>query len=255
MRLQEAGFFSWDKALYEPGKLPLGPNRKKYFLEELKSSQQALQKNDMTFFLDRLPKEERWRVLAKFYPEASFLDIETTGFSPYAADITMISLLHKGRNYLFIKGQNLKKIISLLGDIKLLVTFCGSSFDIPFLLEAFRIEQLPCPHIDLRWQSYYLGWSGGLKNIELQLGLKRPKKYQEMSGREAVELWNKFCQDKDEQSLNRLKAYSLLDALSLQLLMIYLLKKRNPDESFPELEQLKKNFQSQQHIEGLLENL
>ncbi|NRA46404.1 MAG: ribonuclease H-like domain-containing protein [Oligoflexales bacterium] len=251
-RLHSAGFLRWDHALEEPNKLPLGPKRRNSFVDELKSSQDALRQNNMHYFLSRLPKEERWRVLAEFYPDASFLDIETTGFSPYSADITIISLLHRGKVHLFIKGQNLKKIIALFSEIKLLVTFCGSNFDIPFLLESFRFESLPCPHVDLRWQSYYLGWTGGLKKIEQELGFARPKKYQEMSGSDAIELWSQFSHNKSTEILKKLKAYSILDVLSLQLLMLHLLEERNPCFSFPELTGLKSNFSSQDYIEGLL---
>ncbi|MFK7824746.1 MAG: ribonuclease H-like domain-containing protein [Oligoflexales bacterium] len=251
-RLHKAGFESWAQALDEPAGLPLGAKRKQKLIADLRSSQDALKENDMHFFLARLPKEERWRVLAKYYSEASFLDIETTGFSPYSSDITLISVLHQGKVHLFVKGQNLKKVITLLGDIKLLVTFCGSNFDIPFLLEAFRLESFPFAHVDLRWQSNYLGWTGGLKNIEVSLGLSRPKEYKEMSGLDAVELWEDYWQSKNNKLLNRLKAYSLLDVLSLQLLMLHLLKAKNHEFIFPELEKLKNNFGSYKFIEDLL---
>ena len=252
LRLQEAGFKCWNQALEKPANLPLGPTRKQNLIRELKLSREALKRHDMLFFLSRLPKYERWRLLAEYYSEATFLDIETTGFSPYSADITMISLLHRGKTYLFIKGQNLKKVIGLLSDIKLLVTFCGSSFDIPFLLEAFRLESLPCAHVDLRWQSYYLGWTGGLKNIEVSLGLTRPKKYREMGGDDAIELWNNYCKSKNEQDLNRLKAYSILDVLSLRLLMLHLLKAKIPGFIFPELIPLQNNFASHEYVENLV---
>lgn len=249
-RLNGAGYHSWDQALTAPSQLPLGAKRRQKLVNEILESKDALRKNDIFFFLSRLPKEERWRVLAEFFQDASYLDIETTGFSPYYSEITMISLLHLGKVHVFVKGENLKRIITMLTNIKLLVTFCGSSFDVPFMLEAFRLEKLPCAHIDLRWQSYYLGWSGGLKKIESSLGLRRPKKYQEMSGNDAILLWEQYIKTKNRSYLNKLKAYSILDVLSLRLLSLYLLREKKI--KIAEFAELKENFESQGYIDSIL---
>ena len=55
--------------------------------------------------------------------------------------------------------------------IKFLITYNGKLFDIPFIENFFNVE-LNHAQIDLRYILKSLGYVGGLKSCEKQLGLK-----------------------------------------------------------------------------------
>ena len=52
------------------------------------------------------------------------------------------------------------------------VTYNGKSFDVPFIERFFRIK-MHHMHIDLMYVLRSLGYKGGLKSCERQLGLER----------------------------------------------------------------------------------
>lgn len=249
------GINTWQDALKPGASLPLGSGQKKKFIDDINQGITALNKADIAYFIESLPIVEQWRILAHFQKDISFLDIETTGFSPSFSEVSIICLYHKQKFHTFVKGINLKKFLPFLSDIKLLTTFCGSHFDIPHLKEALRIPYFPCPHIDLRWQCYHLGLRGGLKNIETKLGLSRPPNYQGITGQEAIELWYSYKNTQDLASLKKLKIYSLLDVLSLRLLLMKILEKRQTVMNKGLFENLKTMFSSEKKISEVYQSL
>ncbi|MCD4806880.1 MAG: ribonuclease H-like domain-containing protein, partial [Methanococcoides sp.] len=88
-----------------------------------------------------------------------FLDIETTGLSPYYNEITMIGLHSSDGTKVFINGIDLEDFPQALEGCKVIVTFNGARFD-----------QL---HIDLPYPLRRPGLTRGLKHIEIELGLSR----------------------------------------------------------------------------------
>jgi uncharacterized protein YprB with RNaseH-like and TPR domain len=99
----------------------------------------------------------------------------------------------------------------------LLVTFFGTGFDLPFLRRAFGI-QFPQIHIDLCFLLKRLGYSGGLKNVEKQLGIQREDDILGMDGMDAIRLWNEW-QRGNQQSGDLLLEYNRADILGLETLM------------------------------------
>src|SRR5437588_659336 len=75
-----------------------------------------------------------------------------------------------------------------IADAQIIVSFCGTGFDLPFLRRAFRMD-FPQLHIDLCFLLKRLGYSGGLKRIEKTLGLARSEETDGMDGMEAVQYW------------------------------------------------------------------
>ena len=99
-----------------------------------------------------------------------------------------------------------------------MVTFNGRCFDIPFIREHFPELQMEQFHIDLRFVLASLGYRGGLKRIESELGLKRDNSIMDVDGFEAVRLWHKY-QRGNEEALTKLTSYLSADICNLLPLM------------------------------------
>lgn len=122
-----------------------------------------------------MPKSEYWRLYDFFKEDAVFLDIETTGLDPKNNDITLIGLFDGINTKTMVKGINfdLKGLKNELSKYKLIVTFNGSSFDIPFISKLYPNLLPNIPNFDLKSITNKLNLTGGLKEIEKKLGIKR----------------------------------------------------------------------------------
>jgi len=165
-----------------------------------------------------LPTQETWQLYRERPNEAMFLDIETTGLGPEEDEITVIGAITGGQSAVFVKGVNLEEFPAYVEKRPLLVSFNGIKFDVPFVRVRFPEARLDQPHIDLRFVLQSLGYRGGLKSIERQLGVRRDPKIQEISGLGAVRLWERYCRG-DQAALDRLIEYNLADAGNLVALM------------------------------------
>lgn len=224
-KLIKAGYTNWQSVLNNSGHLPIGHNLEAELIRELQRSQRALSEEDLKYFIEKLPTVEQWRILERFASKASYFDIETTGFSPYDSEITVISCLHRGSVHHFVRDENLDEFLMLLKDVKLLLSFNGASFDVPRTLDHFNIPELPCPHLDLRWQCFHLGYDGGLKRIEKELNIKRDSCLEEIDGLEAIRLWNRWKHG-DICAKELLLQYSSADVCSLELITKHIITER-----------------------------
>ncbi|MDJ0744153.1 MAG: ribonuclease H-like domain-containing protein [Xenococcaceae cyanobacterium MO_167.B27] len=176
----------------------------------LTESKQSLQKGNVAFFCDRLQHQEYYRIAFSFPKDTIFLDIETTGLSKYYDDITLIGLSLNNQYHVYIQGQDIKPIQDIISKAKVIVTFNGSLFDLPFIREKFPNLQLPLAHIDLRFLAKRVDLSGGQKKIEKQIGIKRESYLSNLEGETAPLLWHKYCRG-DLNSLKTLIAYNHAD--------------------------------------------
>jgi uncharacterized protein YprB with RNaseH-like and TPR domain len=151
---------------------------------------------------------------SEFAGRALFLDIETTGLSGEYDEVTLIGALGNGELSLFINGINLEQFPAYIERFPLLVTFNGSQFDVPFLRAHFPDARLDQAHIDLRFVMASLGYKGGLKAVENQLGLHRNPAIQGVDGFEAVRLWHLHRRG-DIGALEKLILYNLTDVANL----------------------------------------
>ena len=71
-----------------------------------------------------------------------------------------------------MQGQNLNDFVEDIQKYKVIVSYNGRSFDVPFIENYFKIR-LNHAHIDLRYILYSLGFKGGLKGCERQLDMDR----------------------------------------------------------------------------------
>jgi uncharacterized protein YprB with RNaseH-like and TPR domain len=215
-KLWRAGFTSWE-ALLAPAEPPRYPRRKSC-RELLRESLLRYEQRDPAYFAARLPPGQRWRLFPDFRDSCAFLDIETTGLSGFADHVTAIALYDGAAVRSFVHGENLKEFPEALAQYRLVVTYNGSSFDLPFLERQFRME-IRQAHIDLRYVLKSLGLGGGLKNCERRLGVGR-KGLEDIDGAVAVQLWHEYKYRRDRRALETLLAYNAQDALNLEPLMV-----------------------------------
>ncbi len=213
--LREKGIRSWSQFL-EAGTVILSPGRDRFVRRELKKSIDHRQ--DVNFFSSRLSTGEMWRLFGAFKSKAVYLDIETSGGYEGMDDITVIGLYDGHEVYTFVNGINLEDFEISIAQYDLAVTFSGSSFDLPFIRRRFSNITLPAGHIDLRFLLKRLGYSGGLKKIEKELGICRNPEIDGMNGFHAVSLWQAY-QWGDAKALETLIQYNRADVVNLESLM------------------------------------
>jgi hypothetical protein len=184
---------------------------------QIRQAEVALEAGLADWFLNRLRPPDTIRVLPHFREGAGYLDIETTGLGRRDY-VTTVALSVGGRRRCYVRGRNLDELLRDLTDVSLLVTYNGASFDLPRLRSEFRID-LGIPHLDLRPCLEALGYKGGLKRCEELMGIGRSGD-EVLTGRDAVELWERYRESGDEELLLRLLRYNLRDVLSLEVLAV-----------------------------------
>ncbi len=222
LRLKGMGLKSWSDCFNAPETVPFAGPKRELFFQQLEASQIALRENNIEYLVKNLPTKEHWRILATYFDQATFFDIETTGLSSYDSIITVIVAYQRGKLHTFLFQENLDDFLNLIEKSELLVAFNGNSFDIPFVEKAFNIPEIGCPFIDLRWICYHMDYQGGLKSIERELDIKRPQQIESVDGFEAVSLFLDW-QNGDLQAKERLVKYCQADVLSTFLVAHHIL--------------------------------
>lgn len=214
-KLWEAGVTSWER-WQTPSPIRLSAAIKLDATRVLKGSLVALE-NDPTFFTKQLSSTEPWRIFPHYRERTAYLDIETTGLDDFA-EITTIALYDGREVFTYINGRNLDDFVEDIQKYQVIISYNGKSFDIPFLERYFRIR-LDHAQIDLRYVLARLGFKGGLKGCEKQLGLNRGT-LDGVDGYFAVLLWHQYIQNNDERALETLLAYNIEDTINLERLAI-----------------------------------
>jgi len=209
------GIHTWNDFL-RTKKSPLSSARDSFVRQNLEVSLEN--RNNISFFLDKLSPADIWRLFDRFKEKAVYLDIETSGLYQGVDEITVIGLYDGTTTKTFVQGINLVEFESEMDTYELIITFNGAQFDLPFIRRQFPNIFLPPAHIDLRFFLKKLGYSGGLKAIEKSFGLHRASAIDGMDGYEAVLLWKAY-QWGDESALNRLIQYNTADIVHLKPLM------------------------------------
>ncbi|MCS6971338.1 MAG: ribonuclease H-like domain-containing protein [Planctomycetota bacterium] len=227
-QLWQHGILNWElaRAHLDEVAAVLGPARAQRLTAWIGEAERARQRCDRAWF--RLAfASHPWRLWRGYCaPERiALLDIETTGLTPGFDQVTVIGLADSRRARAFVAGQPqgddlpLAQFPAAIRDYDLLVTFNGESFDLPFLTRAFRDHgglHLDQPHLDLLPLARQVGLSGGLKEIEAQLGIARASSIAGLRGGEAIALWAAWRQG-DAAAYRRLVQYCLADCSNLAL--------------------------------------
>jgi uncharacterized protein YprB with RNaseH-like and TPR domain len=215
--LWSAGIISWDSAIHR-ALIRLPRSLQESWADNIQESVHNYGKRNADYFADNLPTNQHWRLYRDFQDSCAFVDIETTGLSGWDEITTVV--LYDGRSVRhYVNGDNLDSFPADVMDYRLLVTYNGKCFDIPFI-ERFFDVRLPQAHIDLRYPLWSLGLKGGLKGCERQLGLSRPG-LENVSGYVAVLLWYEYRKRQNVKALETLLAYNIQDTVALHALLVH----------------------------------
>jgi uncharacterized protein len=214
-RLWVSGISRWDEVL-EIEALKLSRTKTIHLATPIRDSFAHLEQNNPCYFSELLPTNQHWRLFPEFRHTLAYLDIETTGLG-YGDAITTIALYDGRAVSYYIQGENLEDFLRDIHRYTLLVTYNGKSFDVPFIERFFRTK-LPHAHIDLMYVLRSLGYKGGLKGCEKQLGLDRGE-LAGVDGFFAVLLWNDYKKTNNVRALETLLAYNIQDVVNLETLL------------------------------------
>ncbi|KTG30752.1 ribonuclease H-like domain-containing protein [Haloferax profundi] len=211
--LWQSGVTHWDE--FDPGLV--GGKTADRIESYIAEATAHLDDGNSHFFDDCFPSGERWRLYENFRDETCFFDIETTGLSPERDDVTTVSFYHGGETTTLVRGDTLTAdtLAEQFSDAKLIATFNGARFDVPFLETSFDVD-IDVPHVDLMYPCRTLDLTGGLKQIEKDVGIERDRP--DISGRDAVRLWREYERG-DDSSLETLVSYNREDTVNLERLM------------------------------------
>ena len=107
------GILDWDCFLAAAEERRLPRKLRESAAPVVRQSVEAAAGGDVRFFGGRLPARETWRLYPEFAGQVLFLDIETTGLSPYYDQVTTIGALGGGKLALFINGGQLGPVPGL----------------------------------------------------------------------------------------------------------------------------------------------
>ncbi len=213
----ESGVRDWDDFLASESVCAVPDYRKKECDLAISKACELLDDRDVAGLNGLLPKSEQWRLFGEFRENAAYLDIETDGLERDSL-VTVVTVHTYKDTVTLVHGRDLDAgaIADALEGASMLVTFNGSCFDLPVLRESFPTLDLGLPHLDLRFASRKVGYRGGLKNLEAEIGIARDEDIQGVDGLEAVRLWKRWCNRGDTDSLEKLTEYNRADTVNLE---------------------------------------
>ncbi len=191
----------------------------------------ALNRGDGATIAQSLPSGFWWRAIPEFLGRVAYLDIETTGLAPAYHHVTVISVYDGKEVRPFVRGENLEEFAAYIQKFPAVATFNGRWFDGPFIAQDLGV-QLPALHFDLRPLLRKVGLRGGLKAIEVQLGMNRGALAQ-VTGDAAVSLWQAWRRTGERRYLDTLVAYNIEDTVNLDVLLRHAYNRLAQQESVP----------------------
>ena len=161
-----------------------------------------------------------------------FVDIETTGLSAEKNHIYCIGCSYLTGDQIAVRllfAENkeeeiliLQTFADLCSGFDKLITFNGTTFDVPFLRHRFEHFQIPSPlealsHTDLYQEIRHLKkllplTSYKQKSIELFLGINREDQY---TGKELIKLYKSYAKDPEDEALQLLQLHNKEDVFGM----------------------------------------
>ena len=220
--LWRAGVEDWDEFLDRSALKGISEERKVRMDRDLALARDRLSDRDSEFFASKVAPNEQWRCLGEFGGSVAYVDIETTGIS-LRSPITVVGVFDGVRSHALVRGSSLtwSSLKAVLGSASMLVTFNGSSFDLPMIESQFPGTIPRVPHVDLRHTLRRVGHSGGLKKIERELDIQRDRRVEYMTGEDAVYLWRLWEKHGKQNALDLLLEYNSEDCRNLKALARY----------------------------------
>ena len=216
-RIWNQGITDWDSFLKTSHITGMSDKAKSYHERIIRNTSKELYRLNSAYFSSLLPEKHHWRLYPFFREDAVFLDIETSGASRHD-DVTVIGMYDGIDTKIMLQGinLNLNALRNELSRYKIIVTFNGSSFDLPFIRKRYP-EVIPrIPHIDIRHVCDKIGLTGGLKEIEKKLGLSRDPLLERFYSGDPYRLWRMYRATGDEHYLNLLISYNEDDVINLK---------------------------------------
>ena len=216
-RLWRSGILTWDDFINTSDLNFMRPDKKSLFDEQLSFALRELIDSNAMYFASTISRREHWRLFDIFKENAVCLDIETNGLPPNRGGYVTLVGIYDGKDYkFFIRGKNLtvKAVNEELSKYKYLITFFGSVFDIPFLKVSMPDLKFDVPHFDICFGSKRLGFKGGLKRLETDLGIERQEAVRGLNGYDAIWLWE-YARRGSSETLELLKMYNKEDTVNL----------------------------------------
>lgn len=207
-------------------------------LDRLHRAEQAYRDKDLAYFYRFMPRDQLWRMVPEFFDDIAYLDIETTGSGlPPLSYSTTICFYFRGQVYQEHEPAKKQALIRrIYSECKILVTFFGEVFDVPFLTAEYGIP-LEKAHLDLCFWLKRNGFKGGLKKIQKLFSDIPSRNSMDLDGFDAVRLW-RLHQKGVPGALETLMTYNAEDTVVLEplLLKAYELETRKyPEFALPRL--------------------
>ncbi|KAA3652936.1 MAG: exonuclease [Calditrichaeota bacterium] len=219
-KLWHGGITDWQTYLDCP-KPPLSPKKHAEAVPMLQRCLALFDAQNWSELSAIFPSKQSWRLFHTLRRSMAYLDIETTGMSMDSCEISTISVYDGENVHTYVNGENLEQFEDDILNYDLLVTFNGRIFDVPFIERFFR-TRLSHAHIDLMHVLRQLGYTGGLKRIEMELGIdRRDQSLGEVDGSLALMLWQEFSKTGNRRALESLLAYNIADVVNLEYLMFF----------------------------------
>ncbi len=234
-RLWADGIRTWDRAC-DPDSLPLSTVRSLAVARTAEESIRRLEGRDAAWFYGKLPSNEQWRLFSEFRGSTAYLDIETTGLGGPYDYITTIALYDGSTVRHYVHDENMDDFPRDVEDYALLVTYNGKQFDVPFIRDHLGAPMRHA-HVDLCFVLRSLGYKGGLKGCERQLGIARDG-LDGVDGFFAVLLWREWLKSRDRRALDTLLAYNIADTVNLETLMVMAYNMKLRLAALPGMEEL-----------------
>ncbi|MCS6938887.1 MAG: ribonuclease H-like domain-containing protein [Roseiflexus sp.] len=145
----------------------------------------------------------------------AYLDIETT----FDGAISVIGIYRSDLGAIQLIGGGVRDVAlyDALEGVNTLVTFNGSSFDLPVIRKRLFVDlRRDFDHCDLMHVCRKRGLRGGLKIVEERLGICRIT--HGLNGRDALYLWDRYEKQGDQSALRTLLTYNYEDVINLAIL-------------------------------------
>lgn len=217
-KLWDQGVRSWDDLESSLGDV-FGAKKAATVAAGLEESRAAFESGEFKYFSDRMRGAHMWRLIPACEDSVAYLDIETTGLGfPPQSHSTTIAVLFKGE--LIVEHEPARKLElleRLEAEAKMVVTFNGLCFDMPFLRHETGLS-LGLPHVDLCVWFRRHDIRGGLKAIQRAFPHVHQRASMDIDGFDAVRLWRMHKRGVP-RALETLMTYNAEDSLVLQPLM------------------------------------
>ncbi|MEN9933839.1 MAG: hypothetical protein RLZZ387_418 [Chloroflexota bacterium] len=145
----------------------------------------------------------------------AYLDIETT----FEGAISVVGIYRPDIGTIQLVGGGVQDLalFEALDGVQTIVTFNGSSFDLPVIRKRMYVDlKRDYEHSDLMYICRRKGLRGGLKHVETVLGIGRATAG--ITGWDAPRLWHRYEARGDRAALHTLLDYNREDVVNLALM-------------------------------------